>query len=270
MLSRTMRAPFLRLFLRYGVQAVLVLAPLLTRGFSLLNLIGHSAAGPTDVVSVLLLTGPKQEVELNLRIYISVVALVGSLTFEALDLYLPSRSLLRFRKRYLEQQKAEWRAKLIEDVRINIMYARRRWYFLWLARSFEWTWNDGFAPPNEHVDANLWICEFQGACGRAFRAGKPQAAYFDAVEMMSFRQRWLFGNPFRLSGWQLRRTTHLKAIISIPILEQSDDLSPSFRSVGVINLDTSSVNGAKKLKDNEQTLTAYFIGLGKILAALRL
>lgn len=268
-----MRAAFLRLIFRYGLQFVLVMSPLLTMGFSLLNLIGHSAAGPTDVVRVLFLTGPKQEVELRLRIYLTVVALIGSLTFEAIDLYLPSRSLLRFRKHYLEEQNKKWRSKLIPDVRINIMYARRRWYFLWLfVKVFEWTWNDGFAPPNEHVDANLWICEFQGVCGKAFRTMKPQSIYFKAgaADNLPVSQRWLFRNDFRLSGWQLRRTSHLRAIISIPILEQSDDLSPSYKSVGVINLDTSSEAGSTKLRDNEEELTEYFMRFGKILAALRL
>jgi hypothetical protein len=266
-----MRAAILRLLLRYGLQAVLVLAPLLTMGFSLLNLIGHSAAGPSQVVSVLFLSGPKQEVELQLRIYITIVALVLSLTFEAVDLYLPSRSLMRFRKHYLEEQRKEWRAKLSPEIRINIMYARRRWYTLWLfIHVFEWTWNDGFEHPNEHIDANLWMCEFQGLCGRAFRTGKPQSVYFDGGKPMTFRERWLFGNEFRLSGWQLRKTVHLKAVISIPILEQSDDLSPSFKSVGVINIDTSSTAGADILRRNERELADYFMRFGKILAALRL
>jgi hypothetical protein len=266
-----MTAPFVRLFVRYGLQAALVLAPLLTMGFSLLNLIGHSAAGPTDPVQVLFLSGPKQEVELQLRVLITVAALACTLMFEAVDLYLPSRSLLRFRKHYLEEQNKEWRSKLIDDVRINIMYARRRWYFLWLfVKAFDWTWNDGFAHPNEHIDANLWMCEFQGLCGRAFRTGKPQSVYFDGGQPMTFRDTWLFGNAFRLSGWQLRRTAHLKAVISVPILDQSDDLSPSYKSVGVINLDTSTDAGATKLRDNEEALTEYFMRLGKILAALRL
>lgn len=257
-----MRAAFLRLIFRYGLQAVLVLSPLLTMGFSLLNLIGHSAAGPTDPVQVLFLNGQKQVVELWLRISVTVVALLGSLTYEAVDLYLPSRSLLRFRKHYLEAQKEEWRSKLIPDVRINIMYARRRWYFLWLVRVFEWTWNDGFGPPNEHLDANMWICEFQGACGKAFRTGKPKRVYFDDASTDN--------SEFRLWRWQLLRTSHLRAIISFPILEQSDDLSPSYKSVGVINLDTSTKAGSEKLRNNEQELTEYFMRFGKILAALRL
>lgn len=265
-----MRSAFLRLFFRYGLQAVLVLAPLLTMGFSLLNLIGHSAAGPTDPVQVLFLAGPKQEVELQLRILISVVALIVSLTFEAIDLYLPSRSLLQFRKHYLEEKRKEWRDKLTPEIRINIMYAKRRWYTLFLfVKVFEWTWNDGFEHPNEHEDANLWMCDLQGACGRAFRTGKPQSVYFDG-RSMTFAERWFFLNEFRLSGWQLKRTAHLKGVLSIPILEQSDELSPSFESVGVVNLDTSSAAGAETLQKNEQELADYFMRIGKILAALRL
>lgn len=266
-----MPAPFLRLIVRYGLQFILVLAPLITMNFSLLNLFGYGAAGPTDVVRVLFFNGPKQEVELNLRIFVSAIALFGSLTFEAIDLYLPSRSLLRFRKHYLEEQKKEWRSKLRPDIRINIMYARRRWYFLWFVRVFEWTWNDGFGPPNEHVDANLWICEFQGACGRAFRNMKPYRVYFEegAADALSFREKWLFGNEFRLTWRQLRRTVHLRAVISIPILEQTEDLSPSYHSVGVINLDTSTQAGSNELRKNEQELAEYFMRFGKILAALR-
>jgi len=62
----------------------------------------------------------------------------------------------------------------------------------------------------------------------------------------------------------------LRAVVSIPILEQSEELSPSFKSVGVINLDTSSSAGAELLRRNERELAEYFIGFGKILAALRL
>ena len=105
--------------------------------------------------------------------------MAGSLIFEAGDLYWPSRSLLELRRLYLEEKRKEWREKLGKEVRINIMYARRRWYFLWLARAFEWTWNNGFDPPAGHIDANMWICEFQGVCGKAFRTMKPQTVYFD-------------------------------------------------------------------------------------------
>lgn len=265
-------SPVLRLFIRYGIQAVLLLAPMTTMGFSLLNFVGHRNAGPTDSVQFLGLVGPKQEVELRIRIYLTVIAVVATLAFEAVDLYWPSRSLLRFRKRYLELQKKEWRSNLSDDVRINIMYARRRWYTLWLfVKVFEWTWNDGFAHPNEHRDANMWICEYQGACGKAFRSQKPQSVYFDPTPVtMTVRERWLFRNQFRLSFRQLNRTSHLRAVVSIPILEPSEELSPSYTSVGVINLDTSTETGSKTLHENEQALTEYFMRIGKILAALRL
>ena len=267
-----MRSALVRLLFRYGLQAALVLSPLFTMGFSLLNLLGHREATPTDELQFLFFSGPKQEVELQLRILITAIALCLSLTFEAVDLYLPSRSLVRFRKRYLEEQKKEWRTKLHPDIRINIMYARRRWYFLWGIRVFEWTWNDGFEPPNEHQDANMWLCDRQGACGKALRSMRPQSVYLEAgpSQPLTFPQRWLFANEFRLWSSQLRRTAHLRAVISIPILEQSDDLSPSFTSVGVINLDTSTQAGAERLRGNERELAEYFMRLGKILAALRL
>lgn len=267
-----MRPTLLRLVLRYGFQAGLVLAPLVTMEWSLLNVFGHSGAAPADTVRVLVFKGPKREVELTLRILITATALVGSLIFEAVDLYWPSRSLLRFRMHYLEEKRKEWRDKLSPAVRINIMYARRRWYFLWLVRTFEWTWNDGFDPPVGHVDANMWICEFQGVCGKAFRTMKPQSVYFDAntPEAGGFREKWFFDNKFHLSHRQLRRTRHLRAVLSIPILEQSDGMSPDYRSVGVINLDASSDAGMNELHKNERELAEYFTRLGKILAALRL
>ena len=58
-------------------------------------------------------------------------------------------------------------------------------------------------------------------------------------------------------------------MISIPILEQTEDLSPSYHSVGVINLDTSTQAGSNELRKNEQELAEYFMRFGKILAALR-
>lgn len=267
-----MQMALFKLVVRYGVQAALVLAPLLTMDWSLLNFFGHREAAPMDRVEILFFSGPKQEVELSLRILISTVALIGALAYEAVDLYWPTRSLRAFRKHYLEEKRAEWRVRLSPEIRINIMYARRRWYFLWLVRVFEWTWNDGFDPPRGHVDANMWISEFQGACGKAFRTMRPQSVYFDATprQIQSFKEEWLLGNEFHLSHGQLRRTRHLRAVLSIPILEKSDDLSPSYRSVGVINLDAYSEKGSNELQANEQELAEYFIRLGKILAALRI
>lgn len=100
-----------RAFLRYGAQILLVLSPLFTAQWSILNWLGHPTAGPTDVVEVSILGvhilgGAKQEVELTLRMMLTALALVMVMAYDVVDSYLPSRSMQQFRKEYLDAQAA--------------------------------------------------------------------------------------------------------------------------------------------------------------------
>ena len=68
----------------------------------------------------------------------------------------------------------------------------------------------------------------------------------------------------------MKRTRHLKGIVSVPLLLKLKKESASYRCVGVINLDSASEAGAKKLLKNEEKLARYFLEVGPTIAALRL
>jgi hypothetical protein len=76
-------------------------------------------------------------------------------------------------------------------------------------------------------------------------------------------------NRYHLTKRQLRKTRHLTAVLSIPIVKRTEGLSPVYRQVGVINLDSDTEAGAALLEQNQQALAEYFTRFGKILAELR-
>lgn len=265
----------LRALLRYGSQFLLVFSPLITSQWSLLNWLGHSAARPSDPVALgawglILVSGAKEQVELKLRLAASAMALAMVMTHDLFTAYLPSRSLREFRKDYLDEQARLWKEKLGSDIRINVMYARHKWYFFFLARGFDWCWSTGFEPPDAHHDANLFLTEFQGVCGKALRTGTIRGAYaFDgATPELSFRERYLLCNQFHLWPWQLRKTRRLQGVVSVPIFRKRGGSSPTYKAVGIINLDTLTADGARRLRENERELGDYFARIGKILAKL--
>lgn len=263
-----------RLILRYASQAMIVLAPMVTLNFSVLDIVRKGNEGPKEIIHFLVFDGTKESVELKVRLILSIIAIIILLLFEIFDLYLPLRSLENFRKTYLETCWKDWEKNLNKDVRINIMYARRKWYFLWLASVFEWSWNKGFESPNKFRDANIWLCEFQGVCGLAFRSGDPKSIYFPSQNHSSTNSSSSSSiisstGGFNLFPWQKSKTEHLLAVISIPLLRKTDGSSPSVKVVGVINLDASTDKGRDFLQRNEDKLVEYFIRYGKILAALR-
>lgn len=210
------------------MQLLLVAGPLFTLNWSFLNWFGYDAHAARDRVELgiwnyAIMAGPKEEVEFRIRAIVSTVALSALLIHETLEYYIPRRNLDLFRKEYLGQQVTEWRKQLSPDIRINLMFAGRG---LGPIR-FKWVWNDGFRP--HHADANMLIGIRQGVCGRAFKTKRPQSAYFlePTSRPLTFAERWLFRNKFRLWGYQITRTQHLKGVISIPIIQTSAGLSTS-------------------------------------------
>jgi hypothetical protein len=182
------------------------------------------------------------------------------------DAYLPYLTLQRFRKLYLDEQKPAWRTLLGDDIRINIMFTKRKWY-LFFFRRFIWVWSDGFTAPNAHLDSNLWLTEFQGACGQALRAKTAVHVDFRKLEpepkwtqyVPDFVSRYFPVNQFRLWPRQLKKTSRLIAILSIPIYLPTQDDCPTWRCVGVVNLDTLSKSGGDFLSTNRKKLVAYFV-----------
>jgi hypothetical protein len=261
-----------RFLTRFGAQALLILSPILTLSWSLLNWLGHSRAGPKDIVTVglgfLHLTGPKQEVEVQLRIGLSVCALLLVMGGELADLYLPQRNIKSFRAQFLKELGVDWRHEWGEDFRICIMHARRRWFFPF-SRLFQWTWYDGFEPPIGHFDTRMILTEWQGVCGLAFRRQEAQWVDFrgKSFENLTFAERWLLRNRFHLWRWQLTKTRKLLAVLSVPMLYQLRTNGP-WKSAGVFSLDAVTEKGAILLDKNKEALVEYFIGIGKIIAWL--
>src|SRR6266850_3438926 len=123
--------------LRVLVQLLVTLAALLGLQYSIFNWITGSRAALTDVVTfapfgIVLKTGQRQEVELALRLWIVGIAFAVLFIHEAVAYWVPKQNLLQFRKEYIDLEVADWRKELSNDIRINLMYAKRRWYTLWL------------------------------------------------------------------------------------------------------------------------------------------
>jgi hypothetical protein len=139
------------------------------------------------------------------------------------------------------------------------MFLRRPFYFLWLIQVFEWTWSKGFEPPN-HKDAGLFLTRWQGIAGMAARDEKGKSVFFGQP-----------GNPparYGLLPWQVKKTSHLKGILSVPILRKVSSQPQRFRCVGVINIDALTPEAAEILRKNETALTEHFVLFGFLLADL--
>ena len=124
----------LRAISKLVAQALLLFAPMITLSWGILNLFGTDT-GPTDIVTVGWFTGPKQVVEMKLRVITTATALVLIIFFEVVDSYIPRRDLKEFRTIFLKKQLPAWRKPppqpgLIDDIRINIMHIRHSWFGL--------------------------------------------------------------------------------------------------------------------------------------------
>lgn len=262
-----------RALLRYGTQALIILTPLLTRNWSLVNLWGYGGKGPTDTVEIqwgfLALSGEKDEVEITLRLLLTVLALLVVLAIEFWDLYLPDRERKEFKKEYLKEKQEEWEKKLGENVRINLMFARRAPYFP-LVRILRWEWrSSNYAPPEGHLDADLFLTEWQGVSGLALRCKEAKFVDFRETRVAGDKphQRWPLWNQFHMWPWQLKKTQKLLCILSIPIMRQTG--GGGWKAVGVINVDSLKPEGAEVIKQDQPALVEYFVKSGKILACLR-
>lgn len=219
---------------------------MLTLNWSFLNLLGYPG-GPNDTITVNLffllpVTGPKQRVEMTLRVLASLAGLALLISYEFIDIVIPRRNLAEFRSVYLEQEKKEWRKEpdgIIPSVRINIMHVRRPWYTLFLGR-FYWTWNDGFDPPAQY-DANVTLLAFQGVAGSAFKAKQPQGV--DLRELPPQNVRFQQLKMYLAAG--------LAGVVALAILflVWQNRLPITFYVVGVLIIATVTAIGA--LRANE-------------------
>lgn len=206
-----------------------------------------------------------------LPIILTLMAMSVAVLMDVFDLFVPHISAARFRDDYLKTQLEEWKTKIASDgIRINVMYVRRRWYFLF-ARFFQWDANQGFEPANgAHHDLKLLLHVRQGVCGVAFRANQIQFADLTGESKLTGWFPWPRGT-YRLWPWQARKVTAVgvKAVLSVPMWRTVGPVNnPHYRAVGVINLDARTDEAAALLKNNRESLGVYFADEGKLLAFL--
>jgi hypothetical protein len=200
-----------------------------------------------------------------LRASASLAILAVIFFFEGRDLYVAQLKGRDFRAEYMKEVTKPIADRIGKDLRFNVMYARRRWYFLWLARDFEWDEEQlGFTPGRFHFDQKLWLTEWQGVCGQALR--KESVAF---AELPGASQpHWLpWRNPYGLFRGQVLATTHVRAVLSVPMLLKRKGMQPL--AVGVINVDAVSDDGVDFLADEYSAWEADGQGevVPKLLAA---
>jgi hypothetical protein len=244
--------------LRYITQFLIVISPLVSGNWSLLDLFGYQpdASGKVSIAHVAILTGVKAEVEFKLKVAIAMTLFALSLVNEFTTVALPLEHMRRFRERFLDDSyRKEWKDLLGDGFRLNVMYLKRSAKSLWF-RHFEWSWSKEFEPPN-HLDAGLSLFSWQGIAGLAVRLQEPKADYFDLTHMPRALR-----SPYYLWPWQVAKTAHVKGILSVPILKRSGGAAPRFKCVGVINIDATTGEAAERLKRNERKLAQYFFEIG--------
>jgi hypothetical protein len=239
-----------------------------TLNWSILDLIGYNTSQSGGNLSVLFFTGPKDRVELQLRVSISVIAFVLIVIQEIHSTY----NVRKFRDFYFKSQGQEWMKNLGGGVRINVLFARRHLYFPF-CRIFHWIWAEGYKPsldePSSHLGIHLWLTEWQGVCGRALRGEATQVVDFHSSVStpLTFTRKWLLANQFHFFPWQLSKIASVKVVLSIPMFWET---SPGvWQTVGVINLEGITDEGAERLRLNAKELAECFMDHGKILAGLR-
>ena len=163
----------------------------------------------------------------------------------------------------MEEKATEWKTKVGAGIRINIMYAKRHWWLAFMPR-LEWVWGHGYIRKGgQDPDHGLCFLWFQGVCGRAYCTRNSVAATALSVK------QW-YRPPFRLGPQQIKRTEHVRAVLSIPIMDASwGGGGKQLRCVGVINLDAKTDKAALRLVSREKEFIEYFGGHGRILASLR-
>lgn len=266
---------WLRLAFRYLSQAAVILGPMITLQWSLLDFLEIGA--PTEsgyLVELGLwdLRGPRDEVEFKVRLAISMGGLLAVFVYDLLELYLPQRRIEAFRTEFLDHKAPEWERKLKGgEIRVAVFFARRHWFFP-LCRFLSWRWSRGFK--DFDPDRHLLLTEWQGLAGRALRRREALFVRLEPIdaETLPWWRRRCLCNEFRLTWGQMKRTKDLTAILAVPILAEtrrSRNGHPKHKTVGVVTLDTRSPEGASYLEAHRKEWTDYFARLGKLLAKLR-
>jgi hypothetical protein len=238
-----------RLFLRYGLQTLVILAPFFA-----------PASWAAWAAKPLRLSGDPKAAADIVKGVASLLALVGVFTIDAVDLYIPRQQAREFGKEYAkrvaDQLKASGAPAMGEHIRLNVMVVR----FLW----FEWRSKFGFK--GNHRDTHMLLLRWQGLCGQSLRNRDHRFIDFRTSPLPP-PTLWCFAHPFFLTPGQVRRTRHVMAILSVPMfrtLGPSDN--PTFKAVGVLNLDAVSTEGADWLSAKKDEMAKFLSDHGTMLA----
>jgi len=196
--------------------------------------------------------------------------------WDFVDFYIPREHLRRFGKDYCDKLARTLRErpvpfpKMGQDIRLNVLYVRGFWFLSW----FKWVANYGYTNSATIApDLHMLLAKWQGLAGVAVRSCKPQWAtlWTDTPPSLTFAQRWLFRNTFRLWGTQLDRTAEVRAVLSIPLVRRlGGSHNPRGEVVGVMNLDAITEAGSAWLADPQKRdeLLKFLADHGGLLAFL--
>jgi hypothetical protein len=210
----------------------------------------------------------------------AIVALFGLVLvfgFDVYNLYLPKQNTRRFGQAFFDRVVEDFKRNNAPafgtDLRLNAMFLRKpRWLGRFNPLPLRWIANAGFDPAfGAARDGHIWIWGFQGVCGRTLRKRLPQFSDFRTVRPSdSWTSLFIpWRDNYRLFRWQIRRTDHVKAILSVPISVPDDNGSnPKIRIIGVFNLDAVSDQGANWIANTQQQTTKYLSDNGQFLALL--
>lgn len=220
----------------------------------------------------------KTELEPAARAALSLAGLMAAFAYDTYEYYAPRERAERFNKSYVETVVfAEFLANLSagnvtlgEDVRINALLARRPPTIV--PRFFSWLVWDGYSyTQGIHPDQTLRLLGFQGLSAQVLSEKKIRFADLRGrvLRSLSLSQKYLMCNEFRLTWWQLKRTEHLKYVLSVPMLKTVSP-KPNLREnvVGVFNIDAVSDRGAAWIEQNQKALGTFLRLHGKVLAEL--
>jgi hypothetical protein len=232
------------------------------------------------VLKFSLTSGGDDHREKIVRAGLSLLGLTLGFGFDMYEYIAPKKRALDFGSKYAKRVIfAELKDKLTKDqlaigadIRISVFFARRAWWTLFILHYFAWFVHDGFQEEHgHHLDRKVVLMTFQGLAGKAYREEKPQFMNLSGVNVLAGRWRdlWLFGNQFRLTYWQLRKTSDVKAILSVPIFYEKKP-PPDYEGelVGVINVDAVSTAGADWLEKNWGDVARFVHEHGAIIAPL--
>jgi hypothetical protein len=202
-------------------------------------------------------------------VYLSLFLLAVIFLFDAFERGLPALDAAKFRDEYVERFVKKYFKLGKRHLRFNVMVARRRWYFLWLTGAFEWTASRGF-DPGVHHDAKMWLGTWQGVAGEALREEKTSFVDLRTTPEMARHPVRIWKNPFGLTLRQLRKTRHVLAILSVPmVVKRGMGGNPSLTATGVINVDAVSAQGAEWLSRNWERLGRSLEEAGTLLGSIR-